>query len=89
MREVERTLFRQSDSDFRAGAQGNFQDAKLVPELTAREQAWRRDIGTVSLPEVHRRICDWLLEQARREWYQLQIDREVRQSITCFRPMRN
>jgi manganese transport protein len=27
-----------------------------VPELTASEQAWRRDIGTVSLPEVHRSV---------------------------------
>ena len=27
-----------------------------MPELTASEQAWRRDIGTVSLPEVHRSV---------------------------------
>jgi manganese transport protein len=27
-----------------------------VPELTANDQAWRRDVGTVSLPEVHRSV---------------------------------
>src|SRR5205814_1321069 len=28
----------------------------LVPEVTASEQTWRRDIATVSLPEVHRSV---------------------------------
>jgi len=36
----------------------------------------------VPLPEVHRRICDWLLDQARREV-------NKRERITQFRPLLN
>src|SRR5439155_19082822 len=51
-----RSKTRCGELGLRAGARGNLQDANLVPELTASEQAWRRDMATVSLPEVHRSI---------------------------------
>lgn len=49
----------------------------------------RPDRRRVSLPEVHRRICDWLLEQARRELIDRQNDLDDRQRIIFFRPMSN
>jgi hypothetical protein len=44
----------------------------------------------VPLPEVHRRICDWLLEQARRELNERErISLDERERIGLFRAMLN
>ena len=42
------------------------------------------------LPEVHRRVCDWLLEQARRELNERERSSvDERDRISLFRAMLN